>query len=59
MNRYNEYMYTKCNFGKYKGYFLKDIPTEYVEWAIKNINDEGIATMFSTEYQRRYKQVRK
>lgn len=52
-------MYTKMKFGKYKGIFLKDIPDEYIVWAIKNINDVGIATMFSVEYQRRYKQLRK
>lgn len=56
---YKEYMYTKINFGKYKGIFLKDVPDEYVVWAIKNIDDVGIATMFSVEYQRRYKQLRK
>ena len=55
---YNEYMYTKLNFGKYKGYFLKDIPDEYISWAIKHIDDVGIATMFSIEYQRRHKNMR-
>lgn len=59
MKRYNEYMYTKLNFGKYKGYFIKDIPETYLAWAIQNINDVGIATMLSIEYQRRHKESRK
>ena len=57
--RYNEYMYTKLYFGKYKGYFLKDVPDDYVVWGIQHINDAGIATMFSIEYQRRHKESRK
>ena len=59
MKRYNEYMYTKLKFGKYKGYFIKDIPDTYLSWAILNINDVGIATMLSIEYQRRHKESRK
>lgn len=52
-------MYTKINFGKHKGKFLKDVPDDYIVWAIKNIEDTGIATMFSIEYQRRYTKMRK
>jgi uncharacterized protein (DUF3820 family) len=51
-------MYTVLHFGKHKGKFLKDVPNEYVVWAIQNIEDVGIATMFSIEYQRRHKKVR-
>lgn len=57
--KYSEYMYTKLRFGKYKGYFIKDIPDEYLTWAITNIQDVGIATMLSVEYQRRYPKQRK
>lgn len=55
---YNEYEFTKMPFGKYKGRFLRDIPDSYLKWAIINIDDVGIATMFSIEYQRRHKQIR-
>lgn len=55
---YNEYEFTKMPFGKYKGKCLRDIPDSYLKWAIQNIDDIGIATMFSIEYQRRYKQMR-
>jgi uncharacterized protein (DUF3820 family) len=40
-------------WGKYKGYFLKDIPTDYLKWAVMNWSDKGIAEMFATELQRR------
>lgn len=53
MNYYNEYMYTKMTFGKHKGKFIKDIPLDYLKWAIMNIEDRGLATMFSIELQRR------
>lgn len=56
--KYNEYMYTKIDWGKYKGYYLKDVPDDYIVWAIQNIEDIGIATMFSIEYQRRHKHLR-
>jgi hypothetical protein len=58
MNIYGDFKYTKLNFGKFKGYFMKDIPDEYIEWAIKNIKDEASATMFAAEYMRRHKDFR-
>ena len=57
--RYQEYMYTKLNWGKHKGKFIKDVPDDYILWAIQNIDDVVIATMFSIEYQRRHKEMRK
>ncbi len=56
---YNEYMYTTLHFGKHKGKYLKDVPDSYLEWAIRNIEDIGIGTMLSIEYQRRHKYMRK
>lgn len=53
MNNYTEYAYTKMIYGKYKGVYLKDIPIEYIKWAIINIKDVGISTMLSVELQRR------
>jgi uncharacterized protein (DUF3820 family) len=32
--------HTKFPFGKYKGYYFKDIPKNYLEWAAKNFLDE-------------------
>jgi hypothetical protein len=55
---YNDFQFTKLKFGKYKGYFLKDIPNEYIEWAILNLKDRASAEMFSVEFQRRHKKFR-
>jgi uncharacterized protein (DUF3820 family) len=27
---------TRMNFGKYKGFYFKDVPTDYLEWAAKH-----------------------
>ena len=58
-NYYNEYAHTKMPFGKYRGRFLKDIPIEYVKWAVLNISDRASAEMFSVELQRREPKLRK
>jgi len=52
-NNYQEYAYTKMPWGKYKGYFIKDLPTDYVKWAIQNYQDAGMAQMMAVELQRR------
>ena len=46
-------------FGKYKGYFMKDIPTNYIEWLIMNVQDRGLAEMYAVELQRRSPSLRK
>jgi uncharacterized protein (DUF3820 family) len=46
-------------FGKYKGWFIKDIPDEYVKWAVLNLVDRGQAEMFAIELQRRQPKLRK
>lgn len=58
-NFYNEYAYTKVPFGKYRGRFLKDIPDDYVKWALMNHFDRGICEMMAVEWQRRYPKFRK
>lgn len=57
--QYNEYMYTKMPFGKHKGVFIKDIPTDYIKWAVLNIQDRALAFMFSIELQRRMPVLKK
>ena len=52
---YNEYKYTRMTFGKYKGYFLKDIPTDYITWASTSIDDRYLRHMFQVEVIRRNK----
>jgi uncharacterized protein (DUF3820 family) len=58
-NSYIEYAHTKVPFGKYKGRFLKDIPDDYVKWALNNHSDRGICEMMAVEWQRRYPKFRK
>jgi len=58
-NYYNEYAYTKMPFGKYKNRYLKDIPDEYVRWAVINLEDRATAEMMSVELQRRFPKLRK
>ena len=59
MEKYNEYRLTKMPWGKYRGYYIKDIPTDYVKSTIQNYTDLGMATMMSTELQRREPKLRK
>lgn len=56
---YQEYTNTKMIYGKYKGFFIKDIPEDYLKWAVMNLNDQGMATMFAVELQRRNPKLRR
>jgi len=56
---YRNYTHTKMPFGKYSGYFLKDLPLEYLKWLVMNIQDRASAEMFSIELQRRNPKLRK
>jgi len=58
-NWYNVYAHTRMPFGKFKGYYLKDIPDDYITWAVVNITDRAQAEMFAIELQRRNPQLRK
>jgi len=56
---YYEYKFARMPFGKFKGYYLKDIPDDYIKWAVMNITDRAQAEMFAIELQRRNPQLRK
>ena len=58
-NYYNVYAYTKMPFGKYKGRFIKDVPDDYIKWAVINVTDRASAEMFAIELQRRNPKLRK
>jgi uncharacterized protein (DUF3820 family) len=58
-NVYNEYKNTIMHFGKYKGIYLKDIPTNYIEWVVMNHTDRGVCEMCAVELQRRNPSLRK
>jgi uncharacterized protein (DUF3820 family) len=59
MNLKYEFAYTKVPFGKYRNWFLKDVPDDYVKWALNNHIDRGICEMMAVEWQRRYPKYRK
>jgi len=47
----------RINFGKYKGFYFKDIPTEYLQWAAKNWVEpqyRPILTLVVEEIEYRY-----
>jgi len=43
----------KMPWGKYKGYYLKDVPTDYLKWCVLNYQDQGMAQWLADELQRR------
>ena len=50
-------LHTRFPFGKYKGYYLKDVPGEYLNWAAKNFVDpknKPILTLIVEEIEYRY-----
>lgn len=56
---YKEYAYTKMPWGKYKGRFMKDVPDDYLKWAVLNWSDPGAAEMFKVELLRRVPALRR
>jgi len=55
----SEFAYTKLSFGKYRGWFLKDVPDSYITWVMLNYHDRGICEMMSVEWQCRHPEYRK
>lgn len=47
--------YHKLTFGKYRGYFLKDVPSDYLEWVCRTFEDAGRVHFFQTELKKRAK----
>lgn len=45
----------KLNFGKYKGYYLSNIPTNYLEWLISVTQDDKVALKYCRELSKRPK----
>jgi hypothetical protein len=40
-------------FGKYKNYEYRDLPMDYLKWAILNLNDDHLIEALVRELQRR------
>jgi uncharacterized protein (DUF3820 family) len=43
----------KMPWGKFQGFFIKDIPQSYLEWCIKTFDDKAMAGFLVDEYSRR------
>ena len=48
-----EYQYRKVTWGKYAGYFVSDLPRDYIKWFIMNVNDLEWVQWFDQECHRR------
>lgn len=55
---YKQNSYVKMPWGKYKGRYLKEIPDEYIRWAILKYQDQAMAQMFADEWARRHPEYR-
>ena len=45
--------YEKMNFGKYKGFTLSAVPSNYLEWLISVTTDDKIAMKYCKELAKR------
>ena len=54
---YKDFEYSIVTFGKYKGYYMRDVPIDYIKWAVRTL-DAYKVTPFSVELQRRECQFR-
>jgi hypothetical protein len=46
--------YMKMPWGKYRGFYLKDVPTDYIRWVVMNYeNQPGLAQVCAEELVRR------
>ena len=50
--------YARMIFGKYRGYFMKDVPVAYLKWGVLNLTDQATATFFKDELLRRCPELR-
>jgi uncharacterized protein (DUF3820 family) len=50
---YKEDRYAKMPRGKYRGFFLKDVPTDYLKWCVMNYTEKGLAQWLADELMRR------
>jgi uncharacterized protein (DUF3820 family) len=50
---YQQYAHTLMPYGRYRGWYLKDIPTDYIKWCVLNYQDKGMLEMMTIELCRR------
>lgn len=56
--RSNEIRDRRMTFGKYTGWFIRDVPDQYLEWGIMNIDDLYLAEWFKEEYVKRHPELK-
>ena len=49
----HEYTHRRMPFGKYANWFIKDLPIDYLKWAILNLSDKYWLDWLCRELQRR------
>jgi hypothetical protein len=50
---YQENSYIKWPWGKHQGKYLRDLPDDYLRWAVIAITDTGMAQICADELARR------
>lgn len=50
--------YIRMPWGKHRGKYLREIPDAYIEWAIMNFDDAGMAEIMAVELSRRRPDLR-
>ena len=56
--RANEVTERRMTIGRYANWKIKDIPDEYIKWAILEIEDQVLANWFAEEWQKRHPEYR-
>jgi uncharacterized protein (DUF3820 family) len=56
---YKHNSYIRMPWGKYQGRYLREIPDDYLKWAIMTWSDAGMAEMMAIELARREPKFKK
>ena len=56
---YEENSWIVWPWGRYRGRYMRDLPDSYLEWAILNITDQGMAQICADELARRRPQFKR
>jgi uncharacterized protein (DUF3820 family) len=51
--------YRRMPYGKYRGFFMKDVPVAYLKWCVMTFTDLAMATFLKDELIRREPKLKK
>jgi hypothetical protein len=51
--------YSRMPYGKYRGFFMKDVPVAYLKWCVMTFEDSAMATFLKDELVRREPALKK